>query len=106
MDRALYKIRIGDKVKYEEVIPAVDFFNFTCCGQEVSISFEEKEAGLIKSKKCSECGKVFEVEIKEYMNYDDPEYHAYEYLKKELEKDDWIKNIVVNELERRVDNAN
>ena len=88
MDRALYRIRIGDKEEYEEVIPAVDFFNFTCCGQEVSISFEEKEAGLVKSKRCSGCGKEFEVTIEEYINEDDVDYHAYEYLKKEAWEDE------------------
>ena len=88
MDRAIFKIRVGEKQKYEEVIPAVDFFNFTCCRQEVSISFEEKEVSLCKTQKCSECGKEFEVTIEEYTNYDNADYHAYEYLKKELEKDD------------------
>lgn len=88
MDRALYKIRTGEKVKYEEAEPSYDSFDFICCRQVIEIDFEEKEAGLIKSKKCSECGKVFKVTIEEYINFDDAGYHAWEYLKKELEKDD------------------
>ena len=88
MDRALYKIITDDKVEYEEVIGVYDGFEFMCCEQVISIDLKEKEVGLSKSKKCSECGKLFEVTIEEYINFDDVSYHAYEYLKKELEKDD------------------
>ena len=91
MDRALYKVITGDKVEYVEAIPAFDEFEFMCCEQTISIDFEEKEVGLSKSEKCSVCGKLFEVTIEEYINKEDVDYHVYEYLKKELEKDDWIK---------------
>ena len=88
MDRGLYKIRIGNKVEYKEVIDTYDGFEFICCEQVISIDFKEKEVGLIKSEKCSVCGKIFEIIIEEYTNYEDTDYHAYEYLRKELEKDD------------------
>ena len=88
MDRAVYKIRAGNKVKYEEVIPAFDRFKFMCCEQTISFDFEKKETDLIKTERCNKCGKTFEIKIEEYINYDDVDYHAYEYLKKELEKDD------------------
>ena len=88
MDRALYKIRIDNKVEYEEAIPAFDEFEFMCCERTISIEFKEKEVGLRKTEKCCVCGKVFDVVIEEYTNYDNTDYHTYEYLKKELEKDD------------------
>ena len=88
MDRALYKIRTDDKIEYEEVEPSYDIFDFICCRQVIEIDFEEKEVGLSKSEKCSVCGKLFEITIEEYINFDDAEYHAWEYLKKKLEKSD------------------
>ena len=87
MDRVLYRIKIDDE-EYREVINVFDGFEFMCCEQVISFNFKTKEAGLIKNERCSKCGKTFEIEIEEYINYDDVDYHAYEYLKKELEKDD------------------
>ena len=88
MDRALYEIRTGNKVEYEEAEPSYDSFDFICCRQVIEINFEEKEVGLSKNKRCSECGKMFEVTIEEYKNFDNTGYQFYEYIKKELEKDD------------------
>ena len=51
MDRALFKIKIDDKVKYEEIINVFDGFEFMYCKQEIFFDFKEKEVGLSKNKR-------------------------------------------------------
>ena len=69
MTKVLYRIINGEDEHLEEREFVTDRFEFTCCEQSISFTFDNKDAGLTKTEKCRKCGKTFAVKVEGYVDY-------------------------------------